>query len=88
MAASAGTSVLGSRVDTALKREFDATAEDIGITPTSALTVFMKRFVADGGFPFEVRRPVPTEAEFAAEMDARYRRMIAGRESEHDLIEA
>lgn len=78
---------LGSRVDANLKREFDTTAEELGLTPTAALTVFMKRFVADGGFPFEVRKRVPTQSEFAAEMDARYERMLAGRETEHALVE-
>ena len=82
------TAPLGNRVDVNLKREFDATAEDLGLSSTAAITVFMKRFVADGGFPFEVRRAVPTEAEYAAEMDARYRRMAAGASIEHDLVEA
>lgn len=84
------TAPLGNRVDVNLKREFEKTAEDIGITSTAALTVFMKRFVSDGGFPFAVRRPapVPTEEQFAAEMDARYRRMLDGEYVVHDLVEA
>ncbi len=81
------TAPLGNRVDIELKRQFDKTAEEIGLTPTAALTVFMKRFVSDGGFPFAVRKPVPTEEQFAAEMEARYQRMLAGEESQHDLIE-
>lgn len=84
------TAPLGNRVDVNLKREFEKTAEDIGITSTAAITVFMKRFVSDGGFPFAVRRPapVPTEAEFSAEMEARYRRMLDGEYVVHDLVEA
>lgn len=82
------TAQLGNRVDAELKRQFDKTAEDIGMTPTAALTVFMKRFVSDGGFPFAVRRPVPTEEQFAAEMEARYQRMLDGERVVHDLIEA
>lgn len=81
------TAPLGNRVDANLKRAFEATAEDLGLSSTSALTVFMKRFVEEGGFPFEVRRRTPTEAEFASEMDARYRAMREGRESAHDLVE-
>lgn len=86
MAAST-TIPLGNRVDVNLKREFDSTAEELGLTPTAALTVFMKRFVSDGGFPFEVRRRTPTQAEFTAEMEARYQRMLAGHETQHDLLE-
>lgn len=85
----ASTSVpIGSRVDVNLKRAFDQTAEELGLTPTSALTVLMKRFVDEGGFPFAVRKRVPTQAEFADEMDARYRAMRNGDEAAHDLVEA
>ena len=84
---SVSTVPLGNRVDANLKRAFDATAEELGLSPTSALTVFMKRFVEDGGFPFDVRRRTPSEAEYAAEMDARYRAMRDGNETEHDLVE-
>lgn len=66
MTASAAS--LGNHVDANLKRAFDATAEKLGLTPASALTVFMKRFVEEGGFPFAVRKCTPTEAEHAAEM--------------------
>lgn len=78
---------LGNRVDVNLKREFDDTAEELGLTPTAALTVFMKRFVHDGGFPFDVRIPAPSKAEFTSEMEARYERMLAGHETEHALVE-
>lgn len=81
------TMPLGNRVDVNLKREFDATAEEIGLTSTAALTVFMKRFVAEGGFPFSVRKPAPTKDAFTAQMEARYERMLAGQETEHELIE-
>ncbi len=81
------TTTLSNRVDPILKKEFELTAESIGISTTSAITVFMKRFVADGGFPFDVVSHVPSEAEYAAEMDARLGRMLAGDEVEHDLME-
>lgn len=78
---------LGNRVDAHLKSRFDETAADLGLTPTAALTVFMKRFVDDGGFPFDVRKPTPSKSEFVSEMDARYERMIAGNETAHELVE-
>ncbi|MDM8300341.1 type II toxin-antitoxin system RelB/DinJ family antitoxin [Collinsella tanakaei] len=81
------TAPLGNRVDINLKRAFEATAEDLGLSATSALTVFMKRFVEEGGFPFDVRRRVPSESEYTAEMDARHRSMRNGNEAEHDLVE-
>lgn len=87
MAASTTTVPLGNRVDVNLKREFDSTAEDLGLTPTVAITVFMKRFVQDGGFPFDVCKPTPSKSEFIAQMEDRYERMLDGHEAEHDLIE-
>lgn len=60
----------------------------MGITPTAVLTEFMKRFVSEGGFPFDVSEPVPSEAELSTEMEMRYRRMLAGEETEHGLVEA
>lgn len=78
---------LSNRVEVNLKREFDETAEELGLTSTAALTVLMKRFVAEGGFPFAVKRTTPSAAEYAADMDERYRRMLSGDETEHDLVE-
>lgn len=83
----ATTVPLSNRVEVNLKREFDSTAEELGLTPTAALTVFMKRFVADGGFPFAVNKRVPSEYEYALDMDERYKAMLTGKETEHDLIE-
>ena len=79
---------LSNRVDATLKKQFDATAAELGLTSTSALTVLMKRFVDEGGFPFEMRRRVPTKQEFTQEMEARYERMLAGHETAHELLEA
>lgn len=61
MAASTTTVPLGSRVDINLKREFDSTAEDLGLTPTVAITVFMKRFVQDGGIPLRRAQANPEQ---------------------------
>lgn len=87
MSTSNVTVALGNRVDANLKRAFEETAEDLGLSATAALSVLMKRFVDDGGFPFAVRKKVPSEVEFAAEMDRRYERMLEGHETEHDLVE-
>lgn len=61
MAASTTTVPLGSRVDINLKREFDSTAEDLGLTPTVAITVFMKRFVQDRGIPLRRAQANPEQ---------------------------
>lgn len=40
------------------------------------------------GASFEVSEKTPSKAEFIAEMDARYERMLDGHETEHELLEA
>lgn len=76
------------RLDDDVKKEFDAIAQDIGITGNAAINIFVRRFVREGGFPFDVKAErVPTEAEFAAEMDRRYADVLAGNYVEHDIVE-
>lgn len=75
------------RFDKDLLVEFDSTADAIGISPTSAMTVFMKQFVAHRGFPFEVKVPVPRKDEYIQEMDEVFAEMRAGRAEAHELVE-
>jgi antitoxin component of RelBE/YafQ-DinJ toxin-antitoxin module len=80
------TDALSNRVDANLKREFDNTVADHCLSATTAPPVLMRRFVDEEGFPFDDRRRIPTEGEFAKEMDDRYKRMLAGHETQHDLL--
>lgn len=81
------TVALGSRVDADLKAEFDETAIDLGLTPSAALTVLMKRFVDEEGFPFEVKRFVPNKEEYEARMLSTLEAMRSGKETVHELVE-
>lgn len=45
---------LNVKVDPALKREADALAHELGLSLTSAVTVYLKKFVAERRIPFEV----------------------------------
>lgn len=38
--------------------------------------------------PRDVRKAVPDDEAFAADMEMRFRRMFDGNETEHDLVEA
>ena len=49
------TSTLTLRMDNALKHQVDSISHGLGLTTTAVLTVMAKRFVAERGFPFEVR---------------------------------
>ena len=46
---------VSARVDDELKKRADLIAENIGITLSSAIGIFLKRFVAEQGFPFDVK---------------------------------
>lgn len=46
---------VSARIDDDLKIRADEIAEDIGISLSSAIGIFLKRFVAEQGFPFEVK---------------------------------
>ena len=45
---------ISARVDDKVKAEAETVADMIGIPLSTAITVFLKRFAADKGFPFEV----------------------------------
>lgn len=45
---------VSARIDDDLKVRADSVAESIGISLSSAIGIFLKRFVAEQGFPFEV----------------------------------
>ena len=82
------TATLNIRMDANLKEEVDKVSKSIGLTPTAAFNVFARQFVAHRGFPFAVVEPALSEADFARQMDERYRLMREGAATEHDLIEA
>ncbi len=48
---------VSTRLDDGLKHQAEAVAEMIGIPLSTAINVFLKRFVAENGFPFDVVAP-------------------------------
>ncbi|WEV65846.1 MULTISPECIES: type II toxin-antitoxin system RelB/DinJ family antitoxin [unclassified Bifidobacterium] len=53
----ATTTAFTMRMDSDLKRQFDAIANALGLSATAAFNVMAKKFVEDRGFPFSVRLP-------------------------------
>lgn len=82
-----GTMAFNVRMDEDIKASMDEIAAAIGLTTSAVINVFARQFVANRGFPFDVVAPVPTEKEFADEMDRRYAEMLAGGYVNHDLVE-
>lgn len=78
------------RTDKDTRERFTEVARSLGMNASTAVNVFMRQFVSYGGFPFEVaihEERVPTEREFAEEMDRRWKLIKAGHCQQHDLIE-
>lgn len=68
-------------------RRLVAMTEDACSASAAAVMSSMKRTAAVNDPVFNACASALEEAEYAAEMDARYRRMIAGAFVEHDLME-
>jgi DNA-damage-inducible protein J len=54
------------RIDEDLKREFDNLCQDLGLTMTTAFTVFAKTAVRRQGIPFEITKNIPNSETIAA----------------------
>ena len=63
------------RMDENLKKQFEAFCEDVGLTMSSAITVFAKKTVTENRIPFEIGRDVPNEETVQAIAEAK--RMLA-----------
>ena len=49
------TASLNTKIDIQEKRDFQANAEALGMTPSAAIKVFVRMFNQCKGFPFDVR---------------------------------
>ncbi len=48
---------ISTRVDDLIKEQAEKIADSIGISLSAAISIFLNRFVADEGFPFDVKAP-------------------------------
>lgn len=60
------TANINVRVDADLKKSAEELFNDLGMTMSSAITVFLKSAVSHDGLPFEVKRTVPNAETRAA----------------------
>ena len=62
------TTNINVRVDSALKQEAEALFNDLGLSMSSAINMFLRSAVMHDGIPFEVKRQTPN-AETKAALD-------------------
>ena len=55
---------LNIRMDAELKKQFEAFCDEVGMSMTTAINVFVKRVVRDHEFPFDIE--IPNEETLAA----------------------
>ena len=77
------------RMDSALKSEADKICNEMGLSISSAITIFIKRLVSDRAIPFKVAAPDHFYSEEnRRHLDAAIQRMEKGQGKEHELIDA
>lgn len=71
---------ISARVDDRLKSEAESVADAIGIPLSTAINIFLKRFSANRGFPFDVVAPddaAPTRMLNRAELERSVKAAVA-----------
>lgn len=64
------TSSYTHRIDQNLRAQSEAVYAALGMSLGTAINVFLKKSVAVGGFPFDVRLDVPTKETLVAMLEA------------------
>ena len=54
------------RIDPAVKENADAIFQALGITTSDGINIFLKRVIAEGGIPFDVKVKTPNAETLAA----------------------
>ena len=54
---------VSTRVDDRVKADAESVADAIGLPLSTAVNIFLKRFAAEGGFPFDVSIPINRDAD-------------------------
>lgn len=77
------------RMDAELKREFEQFCADVGMSMTTAFTVFAKKAVRENRIPFQLDRDIPNEETRRAIEEAKKGiNLSGGFHSVEELMEA
>ena len=81
------TTNINIRVDAELKRTAEELFDDLGLTMSSAITMFLKSAVSHDGIPFEVKRFNPNSETRAALAEYDEMRKHPGKYKRYDTFE-
>ena len=71
------TTNLNVRIDADLKKQSEDIFNELGLTLSAALTVFLRQTVRSKGIPFEIRLNIPNEETIAAIKDVNLNRNMS-----------
>ncbi|MDE6903079.1 MAG: type II toxin-antitoxin system RelB/DinJ family antitoxin [Lachnospiraceae bacterium] len=66
----ADTTNFSVRMDSEVKKQCEALYNDLGMTLTTAINVFLRQSLRVGGLPFELRQERPNKETIAAMLEA------------------
>lgn len=66
----ANTTNFSVRMDSEVKKQCEALYNDLGMTLTTAINVFLRQSLRVGGLPFELRQERPNKETIAAMLEA------------------
>ena len=72
------TTNINFRIDENLKKDADQLFSDLGLTMSTAITMFLKSAISHNGIPFEVKRKEPNAETVAALEDVLNRKNLIG----------
>lgn len=82
-----GQTMVNFRIDQELKRNMDAVCKEMGMTTTSAFTIFATKVVREHRIPFEINADPFYSSENMEFLREAVTALNAGKGKEHDLIE-
>jgi DNA-damage-inducible protein J len=74
------TAYITTRIEPALKASAEGVLQELGLSTTDAVTIFLRQVVLRRGLPFDVRIPNATTRKAIAELEA-------GRGARFDTVE-
>ena len=88
------TTSISIRVDSDIKKQAEDLFDELGLSMSAAINIFLKRAVSQGGIPFEVKRVVPNNetrealAEYAEmrRSDSAYKRYDSFNQVMEDVL--
>lgn len=75
------------RMDAEIKRQFEDFCEEVGLTPTAAVNIFVRTVLREGRIPFEIKGDRDRHEKQMERLRRSIEQLDAGKGQEHELID-